>query len=118
MTTGNETVPIVDGTDASAQIRSAAGTIAAGGAKKTARAIARYEKWAIIRPWLYQATMPVLRWRNWPIGIARRNPLTAGIAVSRPMWNAEPPRRATNTGRNVEAALMMPIATESQRMTR
>src|SRR3954453_20987934 len=65
---------------------------------------------------LYHFTGWPRRWRNWPIGMARVNPATAGIDVRRLIVNAVPPRRATSTGRNGEAALTTPIATESQRM--
>ena len=74
MTTGKDTTPIVDGTAAIAQTSSVAATTAGGGARSTATAIDAYERWASIRPRLYQGTMPARRWRNWPIGIARRNP--------------------------------------------
>ena len=48
--------------------------------------------------------------------MARVNPATAGIEVNRLIVKAVPPRRATRTGRNGDAALTTPIATESQRM--
>ena len=48
--------------------------------------------------------------------MASVKPATAGIEVRRLIVKAVPPRRATRTGRNGEAALTTPIAIESERV--
>src|SRR5687767_14361648 len=60
-------------------------------------------------------------WRPWsqrPSGIASRKAVSAGRAVSRPRSLPDAPRRSRNTGRNVPAAVTMPMNTESICTTR
>ena len=102
--------------EAIAQIATIVGITISCGASATVSPINAYDMFEISRAVLYHLTAWPRRWRNWPIGIARVKPATAGIEVRRLIVKAVPPRRATRTGRNGEAALTTPIATESQRM--
>src|SRR3989304_277358 len=57
----------------------------------------------------------ILRWfcRNWPIGIAKRRPVKAGMAVNMPTSKLVAPKRVRKTGRKGDAAFASPTPTES-----
>ena len=94
------------------------GTANSAGAIRTTSAATAYDRCAIIRDPLYQGTIRALPWRNWPTGIASRNPPIAGMAVSRLTSNADPPSRTMKTARNGVTEEMTPMAIESPRIIR